>query len=216
VAYRKLPGNIAYLAINTFNSEDAQKDFDRYFPEIRASDGLILDVRENDGGSGLIAYNILRSFTPKSFELPHWKSRQYVATLRVWGQPGGWYEPKPTVGDGKPDDFYAKPVVMLVGPRSLSATDVFAAVFQQMKRGKLVGEPTGGSTGDPLAFALPGGGSARVATSTDDGPGLIGRGVKPEVLVPRTIQDFLAGHDAALEAAVTELTAASKAADPPR
>jgi carboxyl-terminal processing protease len=216
VVYRKLPGNVAYLAINTFNSEDAQKDFDRYFPEIRASDGLILDVRENDGGSGLIAYNILRSFTPKSFELPHWKSRQYVATLRVWGTPGGWYEPKPTVGEGKPADFYAKPVLMLVGPRSLSATDVFAAVFQQMKRGKLVGEPTGGSTGDPLAFALPGGGSARVATSTDDGPGLIGRGVRPEILVPRTVKDFLAGRDAALEAAIAELTAPSKAADPPR
>jgi carboxyl-terminal processing protease len=46
-----------------------------------------------------------------------------------------------------------------------------------MKRGKLVGEPTAGSTGDPLAFALPGGGAGRVSTSTDAGPGLIGRGV---------------------------------------
>jgi C-terminal processing protease CtpA/Prc len=94
---------------------------------------------------------------------------------------------------------------MLIGPRSLSATDVFAETFQLMKRGKLIGEPTGGSTGDPLAFALPGGGSGRVSTSTDVGPGLIGRGVQPEVLVPRTVKDFLAGRDAALEAAVAAL-----------
>jgi carboxyl-terminal processing protease len=208
VVYRKLAGNIAYLAINTFNSEDAQKGFDHYFPEIRASDGLIFDVRENDGGSGLIAYNILRNFTATSFELPRWKSRQYVATLNVWGQPGGWYQPKPSVGEGKPD-FYARPVVMLVGPRSLSATDVFAAAFQSMKRGKLVGEPTAGSTGDPLVFALPGGGSARVSTSTDDGPGLIGRGVQPEIRVPRTVRDLLAGRDAALEAALAEIKAAA-------
>ncbi len=215
VVYRKLAGNVAYVAINTFNSEDAQKDFERYFPEIRASDGLILDVRENDGGSGVIAYNLLGNLTGKKFDIPLWKSRQYVATLRVWGQPGGWFEAKPATWEGKAD-FYAKPVVMLIGPRSLSATDVFAATFQHMHRGKLVGEPTGGSTGDPLAFALPGGGSARVATSTDAGPGLIGRGVQPEIPVPRTVQDFLAGRDAALEAAVAELTAASKPADRPR
>ena len=210
VVYKKLAGNIAYVAINTFNSEDAQKDFDRYLPEIRASDGLILDVRENDGGSGLIAYNILRNFTGKEIELPRWKSRQYVATLNVWGQPGGWYEPKPSTAPGKPEGFYAKPVAMLIGPRSLSATDVFAATFQSMKRGKLVGEPTAGSTGDPLAFALPGGGSGRVSTSTDDGPGLIGRGVRPEILAPRTVKDLLAGRDAALEAAVAEVTAATR------
>jgi carboxyl-terminal processing protease len=211
VVFKKLPGNVAYLAINTFNSEDAQKGFDQYFPEIRESGGLILDVRENDGGSGVIAYNILRSFTDKGFEAPLWKSRQYVATLRVWGTPGGWYEPKPLTVEGKPD-FYARPVVMLVGPRSLSATDVFAETFQSMKRGKLVGEPTGGSTGDPLAFALPGGGSGRVSTSTDagPGPGVIGRGVQPEVRVPRTVKDFLAGRDAALEAALAELSAASR------
>jgi C-terminal processing protease CtpA/Prc len=211
VVFRKLPGNIAYVAINTFNSEDAQKDFDQYFPEIRASDGLILDVRENDGGSGLIAYTILASLTGKDFDLPLWKSRQYVPTLRVWGQPGGWYEPKPSKWNVKPGDFYAKPAVMLVGPRSLSATDVFAAGFQSLRRGKLVGEPTGGSTGDPLAFALPGGGSGRVATSTDAVPGLVGRGVLPEIPAPRTVRDFLAGRDAALEAAVAELSAARPA-----
>jgi C-terminal processing protease CtpA/Prc len=206
VEYRKLPGNIAYIAINTFNREDVQKEFEKYLPEIRSSsDGLILDVRENDGGSGVIAYNLIGYLTDKDFAPPPWKSRQYVATLRVWGTAGGWYESKPSKWEGKPNDFYPKPVVMLIGPRSLSATDVFAETFQRLKRGKLIGEPTAGSTGDPLAFALPGGGSARVSTSADLGAGLVGRGVQPDVLVPRTAQDFLAGHDAALEVGIAEL-----------
>ena len=106
---------------------------------------------------------------------------------------------------GHPDDFYSKPVVMLIGPRSLSATDVFAETFHRLQRGKLIGEPTGGSTGDPLAFALPGGGSGRVATSADIGAGLVGRGVLPDILVPRSVEDFLAGRDAALEAGIAEL-----------
>jgi carboxyl-terminal processing protease len=205
VTYRKLAGNLAYVAINTFNSEDAQKEFEKLLPEIRNSYGLILDVRQNDGGSGAIAYNLIGDLTDKEFATTSWKSRQYVATLRVWGHAGGWYEPKPSTWAGKPNDFYAKPVVMLIGPRALSATDVFAETFHRLRRGKLIGEPTGGSTGDPLAFPLPGGGSGRVATSTDDGHGLIGRGVQPDVLVPRTVQDFLAGRDAALEAAIKEL-----------
>jgi C-terminal processing protease CtpA/Prc len=204
---RMLPGNIAYVALNTFNSEDTQKEFEKHFPEILASDGLILDVRENDGGSGLIAYNILGYLTDKEFALPAWKSRQYVATLRVWGTPGSWYEAKPQTWPGQPSGFFSKPVVMLIGLRSLSATDVFAAAFQTMKRGKLIGEATAGSTGDPLGFALPGGGSGRVSTSTDLGPGLIGKGVQPDLPAPRTAKDFLAGRDAALEAAVGELNA---------
>jgi len=99
---------------------------------------------------------------------------------------------------------------MLVGPRCLSATDVFAETFRRLQRGKLIGEPTGGSIGDPVAFALPGGGSARVATSAEVGSGLTGRGVQPDVLVPRTVKDFLAGHDAVLEAGLAELRASMK------
>jgi C-terminal processing protease CtpA/Prc len=205
VELRKLAENIVYVAINTFNSEEAQTEFEKHLPEIRASSGLILDVRENDGGSGVIAYNLIGYLTEKDFATTAWKSRQYVATLRAWGHPGGWYEAKPSTWAGKPAELYSKPVVMLIGPRSLSATDVFAETFQRLRRGRLVGEPTGGSTGDPLEFALPGGGSARVSTSTDVGAGLVGRGVQPDILVLRTVRDFLAGHDSALEAGIAAL-----------
>ncbi len=204
--YRRLPGNIAYVAINTFNREEVQKEFEAHLPDLRSSDGLIIDVRQNDGGSGVIAYNLLGYLTAVDFATPPWKSRDYISTLRVWGQAGGWYEPKPKTWAGKPNDAYLKPVVMLIGPRSLSATDVFAETFKRMQRGKLVGEPTAGSTGDPLAFALPGGGSGRVATSADVGTGPVGRGVQPDILAPRTVRDLLAGHDAALAAGIATLS----------
>jgi carboxyl-terminal processing protease len=63
----------------------------------------------------------------------------------------------------------------------------------------LIGEPTGGSTGDPLTFALPGGGLARVSTTPNLGA------IQPHVAVPRTVTDFLAGNDAALSAALARL-----------
>ena len=204
---RKLPGNIAYVAINTFNDEVVQKDFEQALTELRAMDGIILDVRENDGGSGVIAYNLLGDLTDKDFSTPRWRSREYIATLRVWGTPGGWYEQpqEKAMWKASPAGHLAMPVVMLTGPRSLSATDVFAETFKSMGRGLILGEPTGGSTGDPLAFALPGGGSGRVATSGEVGRGIVGVGVIPDVLVRRTAADYLAGKDAALEAAIKHL-----------
>lgn len=203
--FRQLPGHLAYLAINSFGDPAIEQPLLAAWPTILASDGLILDVRQNDGGSGLIAYAILGYLSPVPIALPQWKSRQYVPTLRAWGTPGSWYTADKQTSPGQPSDYYGKPVVLLTGPRSLSATDVFAETFRMMERGVIIGEPTGGSTGDPVSFALPGGGFGRVSTSANVGTALVGHGVQPQVLVPRTVEDFLAGRDAALERAVIEL-----------
>jgi carboxyl-terminal processing protease len=49
--FRMLPGNIAYVALNTFGAATAQKEFERQFDEIAKSAALIFDVRENGGGN---------------------------------------------------------------------------------------------------------------------------------------------------------------------
>jgi carboxyl-terminal processing protease len=203
--FRQLPGNLAYLAINSFGDPAIEQPLLDAWPAILASDGLIIDVRQNDGGSGLIAYAILGYLSPVAIPLPQWKSREYVPTLRAWGTAGSWYTADKQTAPGQPSAYYGKPVVLLIGPRSLSATDVFAETFRVMERGTLIGEPTGGSTGDPVGFALPGGGFGRVSTSANVGTDLVGRGVQPQLLVPRTVEDFLADRDAALEAAIAEL-----------
>lgn len=197
--FRMLPGAIAYVALNTFGSDSVQGDFERLLPRIRGSRGLILDVRQNSGGSGVVAYNILGHFAADSFALPALRSRQYIATRRAWGQAGTWWSPGPQKWPGRSSERLTLPVVMLTGPRTLSAADVFAEAFRVNRMGTIIGEPTGGSTGDPLAFALPGGGVARVATSPNLGA------VAPDVSVPRTAADFLAGRDAALTAALGRL-----------
>jgi len=202
---RSLPGNVSYVALNTFNDETVLKQFEQALPDLRRSDGIILDVRENEGGSGEIAFNVIGDLTDKDFDTPPWRSREYIATLRAWGTAGGWYEPVPRKWKARPGAAGSVPVVLLTGPRSLSATDVFAEVFKAIGRGRIVGEPTGGGTGDPLSFMLPGGGAARVATSGEGPDGIVGVGVVPDVLVKRTAGDYIAGRDAALAAGIAEL-----------
>ncbi len=78
-----------------------------------------------------------------------------------------------------------------------------------MERGILMGEATAGSTGQPLGFSLPGGGSGRVRVKHDtypDGRQFIGEGVEPDRIVRPTFEGLRKGRDEALEAAIRYLT----------
>lgn len=91
---------------------------------------------------------------------------------------------------------------------SAAVAEDFAVAFDVAGRSALVGEATGGSTGQPLMFALPGGGQARVCTKRDtypDGREFVGVGVIPDRKVPTTVADLRAGRDRALEAAIEEV-----------
>ena len=81
-------------------------------------------------------------------------------------------------------------------------------MFDAMKRGTLIGEATGGSTGQPLSFDLPGGGSARVCAKRDtypDGREFVGKGIEPQITVAPTIEDIRAGRDPVLQRALAML-----------
>jgi len=100
------------------------------------------------------------------------------------------------------------PVAVLTSARTFSAAEDFVAAFNAMHRGITVGEATAGSTGQPLFFQLPGGGSARVCTRNDRGPdGAVfeGLGLRPTIFVSPTIDSVRQGKDVAMERAVAAL-----------
>ena len=81
--------------------------------------------------------------------------------------------------------------------------------FDVAKRGILVGSSTAGSTGQPLSFAMPGGGTARICAKRDmypDGREFVGRGIAPDIAVSMTAADLRAGKDPTLDRAVLELS----------
>jgi C-terminal processing protease CtpA/Prc len=103
--------------------------------------------------------------------------------------------------------LYSKPVIVLTSARTYSAAEDFTMTFIGMKRGAVMGEPTGGSTGQPLVFKLPGGGFGYVVTKRDtfpDGKEFVGIGIQPDIIVRPRIDDFLAGRDNLLIAAIEQ------------
>ena len=68
-----------------------------------------------------------------------------------------------------------------------------------------IGRPSNGSTGQPIRFSLGHGFSARICTKKDtypDGRPFVGVGIKPDIVVEPTAEDFIKGRDAQLEAAL--------------
>lgn len=208
--WRMLPGGVAYLALNEFGSDDGVKAFEHALPQILRAKGLILDLRRNGGGSDLMGARILSYLTDQPIAGNRSRSLEYVPVFRA---NDGAYVAWKSLGDGgsfqeKHEQRYHGPVVLLIGPRTYSAAEDFVVAFDTLKRGALLGEATGGSTGQPLHFTLPGGGMARICAKSDsypDGREFVGKGIAPHVMVAPTVEDIRAGRDPVIQRALVVL-----------
>jgi C-terminal processing protease CtpA/Prc len=100
------------------------------------------------------------------------------------------------------------PVVVLIGERTFSAAEDFLILLDGSKNIKLVGQPSAGSSGQPLAIEIPGGFRARICAKRDtypDGRDFVGIGIKPDVLVNKNVDDYLKNADTELNEAVRVL-----------
>lgn len=203
--WKMLPENIAYVELNSFGNTEASKGFADNFEDISKADGIIFDVRKNGGGSSSHGYDVLSRLTQVPFAVSSWKTMNYRPAFRAWGYPTDSYESTDNMEQADPEQYYAGPVAVLSGPSTFSAAEDFLVAFDVMDRGPIIGQASGGSTGQPLGFYLPGGGTARITTKRDtypDGSDFVGVGVKPDTLAPPTVKAFIEQRDLALEAAI--------------
>jgi C-terminal processing protease CtpA/Prc len=201
----ELPDGILRINLDSFDSDEIVKQFDGAFDKVLAAKGLILDLRNNGGGSSGVGYGILKRLIDKPVEGSHWKTRQYMPAFRAWGREEQWYEGTHGTIEPAEGKRYEGPVAVLTGPATASAAEDFVVAFQTGGRGKVVGRRTLGSTGQPLMIKLPGGGGARICTKRDtypDGREFVGIGCIPDVEVAPTRADIAAGRDVVLEKAV--------------
>jgi carboxyl-terminal processing protease len=207
-SWKLLPGNIAYVALNSFIDDTAAKEYVKNFPEISQAKAIIFDIRNNGGGSGSVGFKILATITDKDFATSRAETRDYKPSYRAWGikEKNFVFEANPQIPN--PDLQFKGQVIVLSSAQTYSAAEDFIVAFDTMKRGTIIGETTGGSTGQPLLFDLPGGGSARVVTKKDsyiDGKAFVGVGVQPHIVVRPKLADFRADRDTVLEAALAQI-----------
>lgn len=212
--YRELPGNIIYVALNSFGSRDVIREFDKLFDKkLSEAEGLILDLCENGGGSSSIGYAIIGRLIDKPLPASRWRTRKYMPAFRAWGKEEEWHEGKHPQVEPRGRDSYLGPLVVLTGPGTISAAEDFLIPLHASRRATLVGQKTAGTTGQPLVVDLHGLATARICTKHDtypDGREFVGIGIVPDVEVHPTQADVSVGRDAILEKGIEVLRSAPK------
>jgi C-terminal processing protease CtpA/Prc len=203
---------VAYIGLSDFEDPAAVTDFEARFNQLREAKAWIIDLRWNGGGSSTIGYQILAHFIDAPVEGSKASSRLYNPTVAAQGGPQAWYEWGTDKIQPATGPLYQGPVYVLTSPRTCSAAEDFLIPLRMAKRITIVGEPTCGSTGQPLHFSIYGA-TARVCTKWDrfpDGTEFVGTGVVPNVKAAMTKRDVASGRDAVLETAI-ELASSGRA-----
>jgi C-terminal processing protease CtpA/Prc len=91
--------------------------------------------------------------------------------------------------------------IVLISRYTGSAAEDFVAAIRESKRAVIIGETTGGWTGNGLFSILPGYGKLRVSVNIGafvSGEIWQSKGIEPDIEVSRTIGDIFSGHDPVL------------------
>lgn len=208
---------IAILRVPQLEDDASLKALQANLTTLADAKGLILDLRGNGGGSSNHGTDILEYLTREPLPNPTVSFRNvysYLEAARSDRLILDWRQASIDPDRDLPKEHYAGPVAMLIDARSFSAAEDTAAVFKMMKRGIIVGMPSGGSTGQPFLFPLPGGGMARICVKRDqyaDGTDFVGVGVLPDVEASVTVDDFRNNADSVRDLAVSLLLDKAKA-----
>jgi hypothetical protein len=213
IEYGVLPQNIGYIYVSTFGGDGDRtgrfasswtNDFHSALESLRATKGLILDVRENPGGYGGNMYALISRFTAR--QLP-----ALVKYVRVLPDTYQTIPASSPIGVLYPDSTrfrYAQPVVVLINGTCFSATELFTEMIKQVPTVTVLGDTTGGGGGNTNTYLLPNGISIAIPDGDwrkyDNQP-IEWNGVAPHIRVPQTKGDAQRGKDFQMERAILQV-----------
>ena len=201
VSARLLPSGFGYVRFSSFQLSLSGK-VHAALREYKNAPGIIIDLRNNGGGSLEMAKDLIEVFFKDKVAMSKQITRTGQPIALAWGMVE--IIKMEYVTTGKPD-AYTGPVAILINSGSASASEHFSAAMQDLNRAKIVGEPSCGCLLAFMGYAnIPGGGElaySEVGFATPKGRRIEGAGVMPDKLVPLTQADLQVSRDRALEMA---------------
>lgn len=191
ITSRKIEGDIGYVAFNLFlDPARLMPEFGGAVHSCTGCVGIIIDLRGNPGGLGIMAMGMAGWFIDKPDQrLGTMYTRQAPVKFIV--------NPRPPV--------YFGALAILVDGSSASTSEVFAGGMKDLGRARIFGTRTAGAALPSAIDRLPNGDALQHAMAdyiSEGGRTLEGTGVIPDVEVKLTREALLSGHDPVLDAAI--------------
>lgn len=185
---------IGYILLVSFNDMTIDDSIGDALDAMNAGgplDGLIIDNRNNNGGTDTVLRGALSYFV--SGEVGYFVNRSEERPLRVIGL-----------------DIHGSqslPLVVLVGVDTISYGEVFAGILQDLDRAYLIGENTYGNVETLWGYDFEDGSRAWIAHDSfrpknDPGADWELSGIKPDLIVPSAWEDYTTSTDPAVLAAL--------------
>lgn len=181
--------DILYLSFNSFTFLQVGK-IKQAISQHRDVRGVVLDLRNNPGGSGMLACGIALEFCEKDYSLGTMTGPEMNLNFQVVAQ----------------KEFYRGPLIILINHRSFSTAEILARGMQVQGEAILVGTPTLGMALPSMIITLKDGSRFQypVADFKDtNGELLEANGVQPDYLVEITEEDYTKDHDPQLAKAIS-------------
>ena len=199
--YCKIDGDsIGYVYYGSFSDGFSLTNWLAVFNYFASCRGIVLDVRNNGGGSMDNAYRLAAPFFAQDTVVGYWQHKSGVGheefsnmePMRMEGSKGIW----------------RRPVIVLCNRRSYSAANFFVSIMRYADNCLILGGISGGGGGMPMSYELPNGWLVRFSSVKmyDRDMQSIEGGVRPHLLVNQHSED----KDDLIEEAISLINSAYK------
>lgn len=182
-------GRVGYVYVAAMDHKEFKRFESEVFSEGYGRDALIIDVRNNHGGYTADQMLSILCAQEHSFEVPRNGQRGYLMGYTV-------------------HPVWTKPIGVICNAITGSNGEIFTHAVKTLKRGIVVGQPTGGAviaTNDRPLLDYGKFRDAEFGWFVKDGTDMESNGAVPHILVPLTPIDEVRGVDPQLERTVKEL-----------
>lgn len=185
--YNKVKGHedIGYIRYTSFSNSFGSTNMYYVLTYFEDCKGLIVDVRQNGGGSLENAYKLASTFMEETTHVGYWQHK-------TGPEHDAFSELEPLYVDSTDMTVkWLRPVAVLCNRHSYSATNMFVNCMRYAPNATTVGGKTGGGGGMPLSYELPNGWMVRFSSvrMTDRDKVSIEEGIVPNHEVTLVSED---------------------------